>query len=226
LAYNAPLVSDPVDRRRCLEVVAALHRLYPDADCELRFESPLELLVATILSAQSTDKRVNEITHDLFRKYRCAEDYAKAEPAGLEDDIRSSGFFRMKAKNLIGMGRALVEEHGGEVPRDMEALVRLPGVARKTANVVLGTAFGMAEGVVVDTHVKRLALRLGLSASDRPEQIERDLMAVLPVEEWIFAAHALIWHGRRVCVARRPLCSSCGLSELCPRIGVEEGKAG
>jgi endonuclease-3 len=204
-------------------LVAALHRLYPDADCELRYESPLELLVATILSAQSTDKRVNEITRDLFRKYPSAEHYADAEPATLEQDIRSSGFYRMKAKSLMGMGRALVEEHGGEVPRDMHALVRLPGVARKTANVVLGTAFGMAEGVVVDTHVKRLAHRLGLSTNDRPEQIERDLMQLLPVEEWIFVAHALIWHGRRVCVARRPSCSSCELSGLCPRIGVEEG---
>ncbi|MDX1384135.1 MAG: endonuclease III [Thermoanaerobaculia bacterium] len=198
-----------------------LHRLYPDADCELDYETPLELLVATILSAQSTDQRVNRITRSLFRSYRTAADYADADPEVLAEEIRSSGFFRSKTERLIGMGKKLVADHGGEVPANMESLVALPGVARKTANVVLGTAFGIADGFVVDTHVKRLAGRLGLSEEEAPEKIEQDLMAAFPRDEWVFLAHALIWHGRRVCSARRPRCDECGLAELCPKVGVE-----
>lgn len=203
------------------EVVAALHALYPDADCELQHEDPLQLLVATILSAQSTDLRVNEVTREIFAKYRSAQDYAAADPAVFEQEIRSTGFYRNKTKLVLGAARRLVEEHGGAVPDDMEQLVRLPGVARKTANVVLGTAFGKPEGVVVDTHVRRVAFRLGLTGETDPVKIERDLMEALPRKEWIFAGHALIWHGRRVCSARKPRCSACDLARWCPRNGVD-----
>ena len=169
-------ISDPDTKK----IVAGLHELYPDADCELRYEDPLQLLVATILSAQSTDQRVNQVTESLFRKYRTAEDYAAADPEVFEQEIRSTGFYRNKTKSVLGAAKRLVAEYGGEVPASMADLVTLPGVARKTANVVLGTAFGKAEGVVVDTHVKRLAYRLGLSLETEPEKIERDLMARLP----------------------------------------------
>lgn len=201
--------------------LAGLHELYPDADVELRWETPLELLVATILSAQSTDERVNRVTEDLFRRYRTAWDYAEADPAAFQEEIRSTGFFRQKGKNVQGAARKIVEDFGGEVPQTMDELVTLPGVARKTANLVLGTAFGKAEGVVVDTHVKRVAYRLGLTLETAPEKVERDLMDLLPREEWTFAGHALILHGRRVCVARKPRCSECGLATRCPRNGVE-----
>lgn len=204
------------------KLVAELHRLYPDATAELNFTTPLELLVATILSAQSTDKRINQITDTLFEKYRTAEDYATVEPEVLEEDIRSSGFYRNKAKSLIGMGGRLVEEFGGEVPTTSEELITLPGVARKTANVVLGTAYGIASGVVVDTHVKRLAFRLGLSSAKTPVKVERDLMEALPQGEWVFVAHALIWHGRRVCDARKPACDECTLASFCPKNGLAE----
>ncbi len=204
------------------KLIAELHRLYPDATAELDFSTPLELLVATILSAQSTDKRINQITETLFEKYRTAEDYARAETEVLEEDIRSSGFYRNKTKALIGMGRHLVDDFGGQVPTTSEELVTLPGVARKTANVVLGTAYGIASGVVVDTHVKRLSFRLGLSSSTTPDTIERDLMDALPQDEWVFTAHALIWHGRRVCHARKPACDDCTLRGLCPRHGLED----
>ena len=206
------------------KTLAELHRLYPGATAELDFSTPLELLVATILSAQSTDKRINQITETLFEKYRTAEDYACAETEVLEQDIRSSGFYRNKTKALVGMGRHLVDDFGGQVPMTIEELVTLPGVARKTANVVLGTAYGIASGVVVDTHVKRLAFRLGLSSSKTPDKIERDLMDVLPQGEWVFAAHALIWHGRRVCHARKPACDACTLRGFCPKHGLEDGQ--
>lgn len=202
------------------EILSGLHELYPDADVELRWETPLELLVATILSAQSTDERVNRVTEDLFRKYRSARDYAEADPETFQEEIRSTGFFRQKGKNVQGAARKIAEEHGGEVPRAMAELVALPGVARKTANLVLGTAFGIAEGVVVDTHVKRVSYRLGLTLEKTPEKIERNLMETLPRDEWIFAGHALILHGRRVCVAKKPRCSECRLAEWCPRNGV------
>ncbi len=204
------------------DLLRGLHDLYPDADCELNYENPLQLLVATILAAQSTDVRVNQVTETLFVKYSTAEDYAGADPAVFEQDIRSTGFYRNKTRSVLGAARRLVEEYGGEVPATMEDLVSLPGVARKTANVVLGTAFGKPEGVVVDTHVRRLSQRLGLSSQKNPVKIEKDLMEVLPREEWIFAAHALILHGRRVCMARKPRCAECDLVAVCPRNGVEE----
>ncbi|MCP3956464.1 MAG: endonuclease III [bacterium] len=202
-------------------LIDGLHDAYPDAGCELRHDNPLELLVATILSAQSTDERINLITETLFEKYRTAADFASAEVAVFEQDIRSSGFYRDKTKRVQGMARRLVEEYGGEVPDTMEDLLTLPGVARKTANLVLGTAFGKAEGVVVDTHVRRLSQRLGLSTRKDPNKIEQDLIAALPREEWIFMGHALILHGRRVCKARKPQCDECALADVCPRNGVE-----
>ncbi len=206
--------------RRIAEIIAILHRLYPDADCELRFGSPLELIVATILSAQCTDERVNAVTRSLFRKYRSAAHYMNAPDGELEEEIRSTGFFNNKARSLRGMGKRLVEAFGGEVPRTMDDLLTVPGVARKTANVVLGTAFQIAAGVVVDTHVTRLSHRLGLSRQRTPEKIEPDLIRLVPKDDWIFFGHALIWHGRRVCRAKSPDCPSCGLKELCPSAGV------
>ena len=199
--------------------LAELDRLYPDADCELNWRTPLELLVATILSAQSTDKRVNLVGEVLFEKYRSAEDFAKADLEELQEDVRQTGFYRQKAKNVQNACRMLVEEHGGEVPKTMADLVALPGVARKTANVVLGTAFGIADGVAVDTHVKRLAYRLGLTQETKPPKVEKALMQRLPKDHWIRGAHAIILHGRRVCGARKPQCSNCTLVD-CPRNGV------
>jgi endonuclease-3 len=210
----------PATEKSARAIAAGLHRLYPDADAELEHGNPLELLVATILSAQSTDKRVNEVSRTLFRKYRTAEDYARADPDVFRREIHSTGFFNQKAKAVLGAARAIVERHGGEVPQTMEELVELPGVARKTANVVLGTAFRKPAGFVVDTHVKRVAYRLGLTAETDPVRVEQDLMARFPRKEWIFLGHALIWHGRRVCHARRPDCPRCGLAGSCPRNGV------
>jgi endonuclease-3 len=207
-------------RRHAARVSRLLAREYPDAVCALHFNSPLELLVATILSAQCTDTRVNLVTKDLFRKYRTPADYAAANLRSLENDIKSTGFYRNKAKNIQACSRKLVEEYGGEVPDSLEALVSLPGVGRKTANVVLGTAFGKASGVVVDTHVGRIARRLGLTCETDAVKAERDLMAVLPSREWVNFAHRLIHHGRRVCTARKPKCDACALAEVCPRIGV------
>jgi endonuclease III len=208
-------------KRHAARVAKLLAQTYPDAKCALNFHSPLELLIATILSAQCTDVRVNLVTKDLFRKYRSAADYAKAETKVLESEIKSTGFFRSKTKSIQAACRLLVDEHQGKVPNDLEALVKLPGVGRKTANVVLGTAFGIASGVVVDTHVRRLSKRLGLTTHNDPEKIERDLMAVLPSKEWVDFSHRLIHHGRRICVARRPKCDECTLNKVCPRIGVE-----
>jgi endonuclease-3 len=206
------------------EVVRGLHALYPDADCELRYENPLQLLVATILAAQSTDVRVNQVTETLFVKYPTAADFAAADPAVFEQDIRSTGFYRNKTRMVLGTARRLVEDYGGEVPDTMEDLVTLPGVARKTANVVLGTAFGIADGIVVDTHVRRLAYRMGLSDESDPERVERDLMAVVPREDWIWFGHAVILHGRQVCHARAPQCTTCPLADACPKRGAEEGR--
>jgi endonuclease-3 len=200
-------------------VVAILARTYPDAHCALRHGNPLELLAATILSAQCTDVRVNLVTRDLFRSYRTAKDYADADPSKLEAVIRSTGFFRNKAKSLIGMGKLLVERFGGEVPSTMDELLQLPGVARKTANVVLGTWFGKPEGVVVDTHVQRLSRRLGLTNEDDPKKIEQDLMRLLPRSEWIAFSHRMISHGRATCSARRPKCEVCPLASCCPSAG-------
>jgi endonuclease-3 len=196
-------------------IVNKLRRLYPDADCALVHSNPLQLLVATILSAQCTDERVNKVTPDLFRAYPDAEAYARAGPAELEEAIRSTGFFRNKAKSLIGLGRALVERHGGKVPDDIELLVKLPGVGRKTANVILGTWFGKP-AITVDTHVTRLSNRLGLVDFKDPVKIEFALQKIVPEKDWTFASHALIWHGRRVCKARKPDCDNCGLRSICP----------
>jgi endonuclease-3 len=195
--------------------VGGLHRLYPDANCALGHRSALELLVATILSAQCTDARVNQVTPALFRRYPAAADYARADLAEVEEAIRSTGFFRNKAKSLVGLGKMLIERHGGEVPDRMEELVRLPGVGRKTANVLLGSWFGRA-AIAVDTHVARLSARLALSEAADPDKIETDLTAILPEDQWTFASHALIWHGRRVCGARKPACDRCGLRADCP----------
>ena len=204
---------------RAKKIVAALARTHPDAKCALVHSNALELLVATILSAQCTDVRVNLVTHELFKKYKTAADYANADPKTLEQEIRSTGFFRNKAKSLIGMGKLLVEKFGGEVPSTMEELLELPGVARKTANVVLGTWFGKATGVVVDTHVARLARRMGLTRQDDPKKIEQDLMKLIPQKDWIDFSHRMIWHGRKVCGARTPKCDLCTLASCCPSAG-------
>ena len=203
-------------RARLRRIIARLEREFPAARCALDHESPLELLVATILSAQCTDARVNLVTPSLFAKYHGAPDYAAADPRVLEREIQSTGFFRNKTKAILGMAQALVERHGGHVPDTMDALVALPGVGRKTANVVLGNAFGKNEGVVVDTHVQRISGLLGLTRERTPEKIERDLMALVPRAKWTVFSHLLILHGRKTCIARRPRCESCRLSELCP----------
>jgi endonuclease-3 len=203
-------------KERTRKIIARLERAYPDATCALHHTSALELLVATILSAQSTDARVNMVTPALFAKYRSARDYAAADPRQLEREIHSTGFFRNKTKAIIGMAQALVERHGGEVPDTMEQLVELPGVGRKTANVVLGTWFGKNEGIVVDTHVQRLATLLGLTHETDAVKIERDLMAIVPRGKWTWFSHTLILHGRRVCIARRPKCEECVVNRLCP----------
>ena len=208
--------SPPARQRRAAALFARLAALYPDAHCELNFRTPYELLVATILSAQCTDARVNLVTPEFFRRYPTPRSLAGAQPEDVEALIRSTGFFRTKTKSLLGMARALTAEHGGSVPREMAALQQLPGVGRKTANVILGNAFGINEGVTVDTHVTRLAGRLGLTREATPEGIERDLMALFPRADWAFLSHLLIWHGRRVCLARRPRCAACGVNSLCP----------
>ena len=198
------------------DVVTLLTRVYPGAHCELDFRSPYELLVATILSAQCTDARVNQVTPALFARFPSARELADANPAELEDMIRSTGFFRNKTRNLLGMAKALVERHGGEVPSTMEELRVLPGVGRKTANVVLGNAFGINQGVTVDTHVARLSHLLGLTRETDPVKIEQDLMGQVPRKGWAMFSHLLIWHGRRICIARRPKCGECILNQICP----------
>ena len=199
--------------------MARLKAEYPDARTELDWSNPLELLVATILSAQTTDVQVNKVTERLFAKYRTAEDYADSSPDELEADIRPTGFYRNKARSLRGMASVLVEEHGGEVPRTMSELVALPGVGRKTANVVLGNAFGTNEGIVVDTHVRRVSSRLRLTESQDPVKIEQDLMDVVPEEDWTVFSHLLILHGRRTCKSRKPDCPNCTLNDICPSAG-------
>jgi endonuclease-3 len=198
------------------EIFARLKRAHPDAHCELDYETPLQLLIATILSAQCTDKRVNMVTPLLFRTFPTAASLADAPSEKVEEIIKSTGFFRNKTKSLIGLGKALVERHNGEVPDTMAALVQLPGVGRKTANVVLGNAFKRSEGVVVDTHIGRLSLRLGLTKETDPVKVEQDLMPLFPREEWALLAHSLIFHGRRVCFARSPDCAVCALNDICP----------
>ena len=210
--------------QRLSKIIAALKKTYPDAHCELNYSNPLELLIATILSAQCTDKRVNLVTAELFKKYRSARDYAGAPVAELEEAVKSTGFFRNKTKSIKIAAQALVERYSGEVPRTMDELLQLGGVGRKTANVVLGNAFNLSEGVVVDTHVTRLSQRLGLTRQTTAESIEQELMAAVPKTSWTMFSHWLIWHGRRRCFARNPDCPGCELRTLCPRIGVVEKK--
>ncbi len=206
---------NPLAPERISEILKRLDQLYPDVTCALTHSSAWELLVATILSAQSTDVNVNRVTPELFRKYPTVEAFAALTPEQLEPDVRSTGFFRNKSKSVVGAAKKIVADFGGQVPDDMEKLLTLPGVARKTANVVLGTWFKKAEGVVVDTHVHRISRRLELSANDDPQKIERDLMRIIPREKWILFAHQIIWHGRRLCLARKPKCVDCRLEDLC-----------
>jgi endonuclease-3 len=210
--------TDPL-RRRTQQLLRVLAQLYPDAHCALHFEDPLQLLVATILSAQCTDVRVNQVTPALFARYRTAADYAEAKPRDLEPYIQSTGFFRNKARNIILCCKQIVERHGGEVPSAMEDLVRLRGIGRKTANVILGNAFAQ-QGIPVDTHVGRLSRRLGLTQETDPVKVERDLMQLVPQQSWTMFGHRLIFHGRQVCHARKPDCNGCLLKKHCPRIGV------
>ncbi len=205
---------------RTRKILSGLQAAYPEAHCELNFANPLQLLIATILSAQCTDKRVNLVTAELFKKYRSAADFANASLPELEQAVKTTGFFRNKAKNIQACCRALVEKHRGEVPRTMAELHALDGVGRKTANVVLGNAFGINEGVVVDTHVTRLANRLGLTKQTDAEKIEQEMMTLVPREQWTLFSHWLIWHGRRRCDARRPDCAHCEIAKLCPRVGL------
>jgi endonuclease III len=210
-------------RARAVPILAALRQSYPDAKCSLNFTSPLELLVATILSAQCTDERVNLVTARLFAKYRSAQDYARAPIEELEQDIKQTGFYRNKAKHIRAAAELIATEYGGAVPRTMEDLLTLPGVARKTANVVQGNAYGIVEGVVVDTHVGRLARRMDLTDSEEPPRVEQDLMAVFPRADWLDLSHILIYHGRAVCQARKPLCQACAVARWCPTGAVTLG---
>jgi endonuclease-3 len=214
-------------RERVLALVKRFRQVYPDAHCELDFKNPLQLLIATILSAQCTDKRVNMVTPGLFKKYPTAAAFAKANPTTLENEIRSTGFFRSKTKSIRAACAAIVSVHGGNVPDTMEALTGLPGVGRKTANVVLGNAFGKNDGIVVDTHVIRLSQRLRLTKQTDPEKIERDLMKLVPRPDWTLWSHWLIWHGRRRCFARKPDCGNCEVFNLCPsgKVFVKNGEA-
>lgn len=203
-------------KQRVRPIIRRLKRTYPDAACSLEHRDPLQLLVSTILSAQCTDERVNIVTETLFKEYGDAADYANADPEVLEEQIKSTGFYRNKTKSIVGMAQALVSKHGGEVPRTMDQLVKLPGVGRKTANVVLGNAFGIDEGVVVDTHVRRISNRLGLTDNADPVKIEADLMKLVPKSDWTLFPHLLIDHGRAICQARKPKCEICPVSDLCP----------
>jgi endonuclease-3 len=208
-------IPDPTNPKRVAAILAKLDEAYPNAICELNHENPFQLVISTILSAQCTDVRVNQVTATLYKKYPDAKAFARANPAELEQEIRPTGFFRNKTKSVMGASKAILEKFGGEVPRTMEEMLSLPGVARKTANVVLGTAYGIPSGVVVDTHVLRLTRRLELTKRTEPKKVEQDLMRILPQDKWIQFSHQLIWHGRRVCVARSPRCIDCNLEPLC-----------
>ena len=210
--------------RRARSVNRALAQTYPDAHCELDFGNPLQLAVATILSAQCTDKKVNEVTPALFARYRTAADFAAADRDDVERLIKQTGFFRAKTTSIIGLGQALCERYGGEVPGALEELVTLPGIGRKTANVILGNAFGVP-GITVDTHVGRLSRRLGWTAETDPVKVEFEIMELIPKSEWTMLSHRLIWHGRRCCTARRPACGSCSVARLCPSAGIAGGDA-
>jgi endonuclease-3 len=201
--------------KRVAAILAKLDEAYPNATCELKHENPFQLLVSTILSAQCTDVRVNQVAETLYKKYPDAKAFAYATPSELEQEIRPTGFFRNKTKSVMGASKAIIEKFGGQVPRTMEEILTLPGVARKTGNVVLGTAYGIASGVVVDTHVLRLSKRLDLSRNEDPKKVEQDLMKIIPQEKWIQFSHQLIWHGRRVCFARKPKCIECNMESLC-----------
>lgn len=212
-AYTGP---EPGAPEQVNAIISELRRLYPGAKCSLNFSNPLELLVATQLSAQCTDERVNIVTAQLFQKYRSVEDYANASQEEFERDIKSTGFYRNKAKNIRATAQHIITDYGGEVPRTMEELLKLPGVARKTANVVLGNAFGIVVGFVVDTHVGRLTRRFGWTKHDDPVKVEQDLMRIVPQKDWLDLSHLLIFHGRAICQARKPLCEECALVHLCP----------
>jgi endonuclease III len=214
-AKVARAVGRGTDPKRVTAILAKLDEAYPTATCELKHENAFQLLISTILSAQCTDVRVNQVTETLYKKYPNAEAFAHANPSELEQEIRPTGFFRNKTKSIMGASKGIIDNFGGEVPRTMDEILTLPGVARKTANVVLGTAYGIASGVVVDTHVMRLSRRLDLTKHEDPKKIEQDLMRVIPKEKWITFSHQLIWHGRRVCVARKPRCIDCNLESLC-----------
>jgi len=215
-----PVESHQARTARTEKIIAGLRQAYPDAHCELNFCNPLELLIATILSAQCNDKQVNIVTESLFKKYRTAADYADASPAALENEIKRIGLFRNKAKNIQACCRKLVERHQGNVPDSMAELIELDGVGRKTANVVLGNAFNLSHGIVVDTHVARLSARLALTRQKTPEKIEQDLIKLVPQSDWTILSHLLIWHGRRRCFARSPDCANCEIRKLCPRVGL------
>ncbi len=212
----------PEQEERTRKIITRLKKEYPDAHCALNHANAFELLIATILSAQCTDVRVNIVTETLFRKYRQPQDYLSVLPEELEQDIRSTGFYRNKAKSIQGACEKIIANFGGEIPRAMEEILTLNGVARKTANVVLGNAFGIASGVVVDTHVSRLSKRLGLTENSLPEKIETDLQNLVPKNNWIMFPHWLIWHGRKICQARKPKCGECVLENICPKIGVAD----
>lgn len=214
-AKKKPAGAAGTDPKRVAAILEKLDEAYPAATCELKHDNAFHLLIATILSAQCTDVRVNQVTETLFKKYVTPKDFAYASPAELEKEIRPTGFFRNKTKSIMGASKGIIEKFGGQVPRTMEEILTLPGVARKTANVVLGTAYGIASGVVVDTHVQRLSNRLDLTHNEDPKKIEQDLMAILPQDRWILFSHQLIWHGRRVCAARKPKCAECNLESLC-----------
>ena len=219
-AKNAKTAKSPqkaagTDPKRVAAILAKLDEAYPDANCELKHDNAFQLLISTILSAQCTDVRVNQVAETLYKKYPTPEAFAHANPSELEQDIRPTGFFRNKTKSIMGASKAILERFGGQVPHTMEEMLTLPGAARKTANVVLGTAFGIASGVVVDTHVIRISNRLDLTRNQDPKKIEQDLMAIIPKEKWIRFSHQIIWHGRRVCAARKPKCMECNLENVC-----------
>lgn len=215
VAKNKIVCGAGTDPKRVSAILEKLDEAYPEAHCELKHENPFQLLISTILSAQCTDVRVNQVTQELYKKYKTPKDFAYASPAELENEIRPTGFFRNKTKSIMGASKAIVDKFGGQVPRTMDEMLSLPGVARKTANVVLGSGYGIASGVVVDTHVIRLSRRLDLTHNQEPKKIELDLMAIIPEDKWIIFSHQLIWHGRRVCFARKPKCVECNLEKIC-----------
>ena len=207
------------NKQKTGKIISHLKKRYPDAKCSLTFKNPLELLIATVLSAQCTDERVNKVTKDLFKKYKTAKDYARARPGVLEDDVRSTGFYKNKTRSIINCCKKITQNHGGSVPATLDELVKLDGIGRKTANVILGNVFD-TPGITVDTHVKRVSNRLGLTENQDPVKIEYDLMALVPQKEWTHFSHLIIFHGRNTCMARKPLCEECVIESYCPKVGV------